>query len=639
MKKIKYITSAILICITFILIGEFFVWHLSSFYSAFPSTTLYLQEGQAAQELITDVEDAANTADIDAFAVSTKINNSFSATINIYGTKNVKEYLVDYENILQGSFRSLVLGNIDVNYYTLDQLPEENIPEVYFLIGQHENNILFKQALIDKYAGNFPDQVNTSEKDFVMIIGIWAIVFTLLLLISIYDIALTKREVIVRIVSGEPLLSFIIINIGKDFLFFSIIFSVLLFLLNAFTVVTYHLMVTVISFFIFLVINSFLYLGLLKTDFRKDVSSKQSAKSVLKLSYIYKCVAIVIAIFIMSGNVSLIIDGIDYYRQKTFFQTYNDYNYINISTLLNGDSEEYNNNKPLLTNELLKKQNKLALVDLQSWGKDIEYVYTDGSAKAYLEDTIPELKTTDFDRKVYFIIPEKYAKNPLIIENMKDIWSSYYRDAYDQEIVICKQTDTIAISNIGTITSSIKKDPIIIYNNLGASSYDKFFNIEYITGSTLFKVSEEELAKIDAEGHINYLTNANENYLYHLESAKRNMIAGGLFLAIILLLNAVISKSMLYYEYNINAVENCLKKLFGYGLIRIHMRSILLTLISASLAIVISSLILLYLGTNSLAYTVIGGVLVILIDLGFVAYYIHITRHIGMNRIFKGGSI
>lgn len=639
MKKIKYITSAILICITFILIGEFFVWQLGSFYSAFPSTTLYLQEGQVAQKLITDVEDAAYHADIDAFTVSTKIKNSFSATINIYGTKNVKEYLVDYENILQGSFRSLVLGNIEVNYYTLDQLPEEDMPEVFFLIGQHENNILFKQTLIDKYAGNFPDQVNTSEEDFAMIIGIWAIVFTLLLLISIYDIALIKREVIVRIVSGEPLLFFIMINIVKDILFFSIIFLVLLFVLNAFTVVTYHLMATVISFSIFLLINSLLYLRLLKTDFRKDVSSKQSAKNVLKLSYIYKCVAIVIAIFIMSGNVSLIIDGMDYYGQKDFFETYHDFNYINISASLNDNNEKYNNKKLLLTNELLKKQNKLTLVDLQSWGMDIEYVYTDGSAKAYLEDNIPELKTTDFGRKVYFIIPEKYAKNPLMIENMQEIWSSYYKDAYEHEIVICKQTDTIAISNIGTITSSIKKDPIIIYNNLGPSSYDKFFNIEYIAGSTIFKAGGEELAKIDAEGRINYLTNANENYLYHLESAKRNMIAGALFLVIILILNAVISKRMLYYEYSINAVENCLKKLFGYGLIRIHMRSILLTVISASLAIVISWLIMLFLGTNSLAYNIIGGVLVILIDLGFVAYYIHITSRIGMNRIFKGGSI
>lgn len=387
LKKIKYITSAILICITFILIGEFFVWHLSSFYSAFPSTTLYLQEGQDAKDLITDVENAAENADIDAFAVNTKINNSFSATINIYGTKNAKQYLVDYDSVLEGSVKSLVLGNIEVNYYTLKQLPEENMPKVYFLIGQHENNVLFKQTLIDKYAGNFPDQVNASDNGFAMIIGIWAIVFTLLLLISIYDIALIKREVIVRIVSGEPLLSFIMMNIVKDILFFSIIFLVLLFLLNAFTVVTYHLIATVISFSIFLVINSFLYLGLLKTDFRKDVSSKQSAKNVLKLSYIYKCVAIVIAIFIMSGNVSLIIDGMNYYRQKDFFQTYNDFNYININTLLKENNEEYNK-KPLLTNELLKKQNKLTLVDLQSWGMDIEYVYTDGSAKAYLEDNI-----------------------------------------------------------------------------------------------------------------------------------------------------------------------------------------------------------------------------------------------------------
>jgi len=76
----------------FILIGEFFVWYLNSFFSSFPSTTLYLQEDQNAQELITDVQDAANNSDVDVFSVKTKTNNSFSIAVNIYGTENVKEY-------------------------------------------------------------------------------------------------------------------------------------------------------------------------------------------------------------------------------------------------------------------------------------------------------------------------------------------------------------------------------------------------------------------------------------------------------------------------------------------------------------------------------------------------------------------
>lgn len=292
MKKIKYITGAILFLMAFILIGEFFVWHLSSFSSAFPSTTLYLQEDQSAPELITDVKAAAKGSDVDVFAVKTKINSSFSMAVNIYGTENVKEYLENSKSISEGTFKSLILGIVNLNYFALEQLPEEDLPKTYFLIGEHEDNVLFKQALIDKYAGNFPRQENASAGDFTIIIGIWAIVFFLLLLLSLYDIALTKREAIVRMVSGEPLLSFVMANAIKDVLVFSSIFFVLLLTLKTFTVATYYLKTTITAFLVFLILNSLLYLNLLKTDFRKDVSSKQSAKRVLKLSYVYKCAAI-----------------------------------------------------------------------------------------------------------------------------------------------------------------------------------------------------------------------------------------------------------------------------------------------------------------------------------------------------------
>ena len=59
MKRTKYLTGALLFLIAFALIGELSVWRLSSFYTSFPSTTLYLQEGQNRSELVHDVKVAA----------------------------------------------------------------------------------------------------------------------------------------------------------------------------------------------------------------------------------------------------------------------------------------------------------------------------------------------------------------------------------------------------------------------------------------------------------------------------------------------------------------------------------------------------------------------------------------------------
>ena len=70
MKKLKYTTSAILISLAMIIIGELYVWHISSFYSTFPSTTLYLQENQNINSLISDVQEASKSANIETFALT-----------------------------------------------------------------------------------------------------------------------------------------------------------------------------------------------------------------------------------------------------------------------------------------------------------------------------------------------------------------------------------------------------------------------------------------------------------------------------------------------------------------------------------------------------------------------------------------
>ena len=97
MKKTKFLVAILLFFISFILIGEFYVWHLYTFPSEFPSTTLYLQEGQTQKELLRDVTSAAAETGVDVFVVDTEMNSAVSVTIHIYGSENVIQKLVRYK--------------------------------------------------------------------------------------------------------------------------------------------------------------------------------------------------------------------------------------------------------------------------------------------------------------------------------------------------------------------------------------------------------------------------------------------------------------------------------------------------------------------------------------------------------------
>lgn len=634
MKRTKYLTGALLFLIAFALIGELSVWRLSSFYTSFPSTTLYLQEGQNRSELVHDVKTAAKENGIEAFAVNVDMHSSFSVSLDIYGTPGVKEYLHTEAGVGEGVFRSLFLGEVIISVHDLDDLPEDYVPDRFLLTGDHDSNVLFKKALINKYAGNFPRQINTSDENVLLIIGIWAIVFMLLLLLSNYEIALAKREVIVRMVSGEPLTAFVGTNILKDTWIFSAAFGAALLIGSLLSSATYHIGISLISFGLFLCINAALHTRLLKTDFRKDVGSSSSAKTVLKTSYIYKCVAVVASVAIMTGNIALIMEAVSCYKQRDFFEQHKDYYYINFPSNPNEEHQGL-----VCTAEFMSRYHSRSLVDLQSWDMGVEYVYSDANTVDILMDSIPELRTEELTPKVYFLMPVKIAEDPLVQEDALDIWTAYYQGEFEYEFVSCRNTETIAVGSTGKIASSIKDAPIIILNNLGTSSYAAFSNLGYISQCTMFQVDTDELERLSEDGVINYATNANDSFSLALAAARRNMFAGFLFLFMILSINAVISKNMVYYDCKINAVEYSLKKLLGYNPIRIYSITLFPTVGVSIVATVICSAAMLVKGNTAVFTNVIGCVVIGLLDLCFVAYYLHKTSHIGMVQVIKGGSI
>lgn len=634
MKRTKYLTGALLFLIAFALIGELSVWRLSSFYTSFPSTTLYLQEGQNRSELVHDVKVVAKENGIEAFTVNVDMHSSFSVSLDIYGTPGVKEYLHTQAGVSDGTFRSLFLGEVMISVQELDDLPEDFVPDRFLLTGDHDSNVLFKKALINKYAGNFPRQINATDENVLLIIGIWAIVFMLLLLLSNYEIALAKREVIVRMVSGEPLTAFVWTNILKDTLMLSVAFCAAFLTGVLLSSATYHIAISLVSFGVFLCINAVLHARLLKTDFRKDVGSSASAKTVLKTSYIYKCVAVVASVAIMTGNIALITEAVACYKQRDFFEQHKDYYYINFPSDPNQEHQG-----TVTPAEFMAGYKSISLVDLQSWDMGVEYVYADANTVGVLTDSIPELRTVELAPKVYFLMPVKLADNPLIREDALDIWTAYYQGDFEYEFIPCRKTTTIAVGSTGKIASSIKDAPIIILNNLGTSSYASFSNLGYISQCTMFQVDTDELERLSEDGVINYATNANDNFSLALAAARRNMFAGFLFLFMVLSINAVISKNMVYYDCKINAVEYSLKKLLGYTPIRIYSITLLPTVGVSLAATAICSAAMLVKGETAVFANVFGCVVIGLLDLCFVSYYLHKTSHIGMVQVIKGGSI
>lgn len=182
---------------------------MESFESAYTYVTMYSQKNISQEEMIEDIYNAAEKANVDVFTVSREVENIFSSKTTIYGTKGVESYLHHHSNIDEGEFQSIFLGNVSVEVKELNEIEDISQIEVYQMIGEVDDITEFKVDLVNKYAGKFPQSGYADHENLFIIVTVWGISLELILLMTLYEVALMKKEVMVRIICGESLVYFI----------------------------------------------------------------------------------------------------------------------------------------------------------------------------------------------------------------------------------------------------------------------------------------------------------------------------------------------------------------------------------------------------------------------------------------------
>lgn len=640
MKLIKYITSGILIVIVLIFIGEIFVWHIVNFETNFSYTTMYLQKETTNNEMKRDISNAARMNNIKVFIVEKTINSLFSEKLDVYVTKDAEEVLKRDSGILQGRFKSLLLGEVEVRYKAFEDISDISKLNTFYLIGNKDDIIKFKQSLVNKYAGKYPQFVPESLGDRPTIIGIWIIVLSLFLLLTNYEIAYIKKEVTVRIVLGERVENIIIKNVVLDIIVYCSLFSAAIYFLGKYTNTRYLQNITTACFILFNILNSLLYLKLLLADYKQDIATKTGGKNLLKASYLFKMISIVVCIITMSGCVDLIYKGIDFHKQYDFFERYKDYSYLTISS---NDFDQTLQMNLKLYKKILEEDNSISLVNLGSWTYN-KYIMADSGAVDYLKDQITDLKEINLRNKVYFILPQNDINDLNIKQEMKDIWESYYKGDYDCEILSYNHNiDIISIENIGKIESTMIKNPVIILNNMNSDSLENYWNIGYIANSTLYRITNNDWNKfindINYEDELHYETNAFDNYLYQWQFVQKNLYIGIVLFLLVMLLETIIINTILKFEFSINSIELSLKKINGYSLYNRHRKIILITGILGLLSLIIATIISYVLKLSSVIDVATGGGLIIISEMFIIIMYVNKLERFNIQKILKGGQV
>ena len=638
MKIIKFLTAIPLFWLMIIFIGEVYVWNLESFETGETYVTFYLNEPEAEEKMKADIKHAAEQNNIGVYVIDRHVISLFEEEVTIYcSNQELPGILKEKHDIKEGIFDSIFLGKVKVEICRWEDIARISDYEYYYLHGSQSDILNFKRMLIDQYAGCFPREGRSSMESHIMIGALWACLAVFLLLLTLFEIAQTKKKVFLRFITGEKIEKYILNHIFVDIILYTGIFALLFLWGMGISNVFYGQEYTVTIFFLFLFLNSALYLLYLRMDYKQDTGTKNAEHKVLRLSYGFHILSSLLVVMILTGCVEMIGRGMDYNRQEEFFRARSCYSYITVKGFGVEEVQELHTKFFELANQSDKA---IGMVDLKRWESKTEYILAMGLAKEYLQEIIPTLKSSIKDKKIYFLIPEKEKNDSHVIKEAGEVFEAYYYGDYEYDIITYRSGKKIlSISNTGKIDSNLKKDPVIIIFN--SDSLEGFReSMIYLGNATMYRFTEEEVDRINSKGNMGvygYTTNVYENYLYYQKINNRNLLMACVFLFLILLLQGGIINHILYHEYRINAKKLLLLKINGYSFFYRHKKIMCIT---GSFLILLVSLY--FLGTVldlRIRYAAIAGILLFCMEIFYLIFYTEKLENLNISKIFKGGGL
>lgn len=655
MKRIKYIISIIIIIIGLIIIGESYLFHLRDFYTQFSNTTLFLQPNTTEEEMINDILNSAEKNEVQVFCYNMSSRSTLHTVIEIYGTENVEKYMNQNLDIYEKEYDSIFLETIQFKFNDIENISDIKNINDYYIIGSNEQVFNFKMDLIDKYAGNYPREGSNNNEYIYNIIGIWSLIILVIILLSFYDVMFQKKENLIRITMGEKISSIVWKNILIDTLVFTAIFVMALLILSKYTYVFFGINISIICFLILIVLNGLLYLNLYKYNLKEVFSNVQISAKLLSVNYILKIVTVVLTLFIISGNIALIFESYDLYKQRSFFENYADYEYLildyGITFNSDGSMEDNGHKTEIMYNDFYNKFFKkfditiMAAPHMDSNG--LNPLMANKNAYNYLSNEINELEDVDLSKNFYYLIPQNMKDNSTeIVNQLNDSVVLFEGNDFEYDYEILYYQDNVKIVNIDESLlygSELVKNPVIIYDNISAETLIGEKDEKNYLRDTMYNINEEEfnefITEYNLKDKIIIRTNVLESYEHHWQTAKNVLCINLIFSALVILLEIIIINSIIRLEYEVNAIELSIKKIMGYSIYEKNKKIILITVISTLISILISIILGSILKIEEIKNLATGGILILIIEICVTGFNINKVEKAKLQQILKGGNL
>ena len=663
-KTIKYIILALMLSIGFVFNGELFILYADDFQDSFYQASFAFDgmdniKSMEESVIIEDFINAGRKYNVDFFMVKSSIKSAYEKEIIVFGNENVFATLMK-KGIEQGNFESLFTGKTIIKYMPFNEI--ENIKQYgsCYILGNESNMDemrKFKTDLIDDYGGGFPRLYGSDRSLYASLFSVWLIIIGIMIMISLYEIMVTKRERAIRYILGENLTYIAIKNIVVDTLIYILLIISVPYLLESISNIRFKYFEIIIVLAGFILVNVLIQLMNVYVNTKKYLNIKYEGSRLLQFAYLVKGITTVLTIIVLSANLICIVDDINLYEQREFFKENSNFNYYKLSYR---PGTEYSH--PGVNNEDIQREfysrfyeNSMQFADLKNqFGYEDDVVLVNRKAFDWIQNryATTDYKNIDYAKCTYYILyPSNMHEKSTGVKNATNIiksglgkvdengdFISYISTSDIRYIQYIDQINIVAINNLTSYKSTLRKQPIIIFD--ASIPFDEKYNrSSYWNYGTIYDIPEEEINfmhEYNLQNQIYYNTGIFEVYNYNWLAAWRNLRLMMVLSVILLLLELGIITFIVSMQFRINSIKIALMKIHGYTLYSRNKIMFFITLLSSMLGLLCELVVAQTFEEINTLYVIAVAIMIFLLEIIIIALKIIKVENKKLYYILKG---
>lgn len=611
MKKVKYMISILLIISGFLFTGELFIYFLDNFQESYYRANFVfdnLPDENTNPYIVEEFLLVAQETGVDFFIVDSNIVSDYEKYITVYGTENAIKALKN-RKILDKEYEGLFTGKTKVRYLDFEKVENIKRFDNFYFIGENsklENMRAFKKKLINEYGGGFPRVYGSDRSLYTNLFLVWGTIFILLTLLNVYEVIFQKKEIVIRLLLGEDLKIIFLKNILMDIVVFSLMFLFLPKILINVSNVFFEYRYVITLYLIFILVSILIHASVFHINLKKDFANSKNSKTFLAMNYFLKIITTMLSTLLLAGNISILAEGINYYRQKDFFETNKEYCYYQLNYKIKNSIGKTGDDCCLVMQKFYQqyKSQSLQYIDLTN-ALECTYpfiVINKNSRDEVLKEN-PDMKNSldqAKEDKYYFLIPDAMSENDEELNKAKEVFRFYFVQENSDDIEIIKYKDSLTLMSINyqlhLYRSKLIKNPIILLDNHSKiqEDLDSASRQLYYAYDIMYNIKQDDfdnfIQENQLENQIVVKTNVYELYQYNWKIIKRSVKLISVFSAFLILIQMSLIVFIIKIEYKVNSVEIAIKKVLGYNRLERNRKifySSLITMISISVSIIL----------------------------------------------------